>query len=803
MLAKSSVLLALAAAATAAPAPASPQLAARDTSDKPATLPESHWKEARLTTDGFNSDKWINGFEKAKAVVAGLTFEQKMNFTALGADAGGCSTRTYPLTPGDGEKPFQLCAGDATAGLTSRYSTQFPAPISAAATWSRDLIYARASAIGKENADVGIDTSISVVAGPLGRSPWGGRSWEGFSSEPFLAGEGVRLSVEGIQDQGVTAMLKHYIGNEQEWLRIGDPNGGYYFHFANQTYDSQIDEATLHELYLAPFVEGVRSGSGAAMCADSLINGNYSCESDSLLNQILKIELNFVGYVSSDFGAAYTTIGSALGGLDWVAYAFESGNKFGALLAAEIENGTLPADIADDKIIRMLTPYYALNQSSLPDVDYNRYVANEWSTEIARKVAEESMTLLKNVRSTNDTRGLPLNKPRDLLLVGSSAAPAPYGYLSNLHDITYYAPGNDYHGWVPDGFGAAGSPLPYAIDPLNAFVARGQKEDRPVAVDYFAQDDPSAGWVFTALGENVSYLDTKLSYASTAVVFVSAVAMEAFDRTSLDVQYDGDRLIKHVADRHNDTIVVVTAPGPVDMSAWHDHENVTSVVYAYYSGQEGGHAIAAALFGDVNPSGKLPFTIAKEVSDYDTGAYWNGSVAFQPKVNFTEGLFIDYKYFDKKGIEPLYEFGYGGSYSTFEMSDLAVAANATKVPALVRETNEKFFVDGKQTSGLYDVAYTVTASVKNTGDVAGAEVAQLYLSFPDGTPNKMPVRSLRGFAKPFLQPGASENVAFQLRNKDLAVWSVKLGGWMLPRGDFKLALGSSSRKVAATTTLTV
>lgn len=204
----------------------------------------------------------------------------------------------------------------------------------------------------------------------------------------------------------------------------------------------------------------------------------------------------------------------------------------------------------------MLTPYYALDQSSLPDVDYNRYVANAWSTEVARKVAEESMTLLKNVRSANDTRGLPLHKPRDLLLVGSSAAPAPYGYLSNLHDITYYAPGNDYHGWVPDGFGAAGSPLPYAVDPLNAFVARGQKEDRPVAVDYFAQEwacfcsssapapadwetlrsDPSAGWVFTALGENVSYLDTKLSYASTAVVFVSAVAMEAFDRTSLNVR---------------------------------------------------------------------------------------------------------------------------------------------------------------------------------------------------------------------------------------------------------------------------
>jgi len=161
------------------------------------------------------------------------------------------------------------------------------------------------------------------------------------------------------------------------------------------------------------------------------------------------------------------------------------------------------------------------------------------------------------------------------------------------------------------------------------------------------------------------------------------------------------------------------------MSSWHDHENVSSIVYAYYSGQEGGHAIASVLFGDVNPSGKLPFTIANKVSDYDQGALFNGSVSYQPKVVFDEGVFLDYKFFDQKNITPLYEFGFGSSYSTFELSGLAVAANATANPAPVRETNEKFFVDDKNSSSLYDVAYTATASVKNTGDVAGAEVAQV------------------------------------------------------------------------------
>jgi beta-glucosidase len=246
---------------------------------------------------------------------------------------------------------------------------------------------------------------------------------------------------------------------------------------------------------------------------------------------------------------------------------------------------------------------------------------------------------------------------------------------------------------------------------------------------------------------------------------------------SIQLANDGDELIEYVAARHNDTIVVVTAPGPIDFSKWIDHANVSAVLFTYFPGVEGGAAMASVFYGDVNPSGKLPFTIAANVSDYDSNTYYNESIGLNPTTNFSEGNFIDYRYFDKKNITPLYEFGFGLSYTSFvssfpscsfpspilpasilslsslplslslslpftrtdslfrllrsfSFSDLKISSNKKSNKALVRETNEKFFVDGKVTQGLYDYAYTVEATVKNTGSVAGAEVAQVRRLLP-------------------------------------------------------------------------
>ncbi|BGP04927.1 hypothetical protein JCM10049v2_000729 [Rhodotorula toruloides] len=792
MLTRTSIALTLAAAS----AVAAPATAPSSASSAPTSSASSTAGTGILTADGFTNQKWLDAFHKAKEVVGGLSFDQKINFTDLrgfsvNTPYGGCAGITFPL-PSAGINQG-ICFADGPTGVRqTRYSTQFPAEVTSAATWDRDLIHERALAIGKEYAEVGAQVPLSIVVGPMGRSVYGGRNWEGFSSEPYLAGEAVRLTVDGFQKEGVTGLVKHFYGNEQEYLRQGLADTGYIAGPLDHIIDSIIDQATARELYIAPFAEAVRAGAGGIMCSYNKLNGTAACENKELLIDILKEELAFPGFVVTDWYAGHTTLGAALNGTDYVEASEPSVNLFGAKLAPAIQNGSVPEALLDDKIIRMLVPYFALNQSSLPAVDYDRYVASQETADTARKVAEEGITLLKNNRTSN--LGLPLCKPKDLILVGSAAAPGRFGIFGNV-PIVAGTPSLIVEGFLGDGFGSGTSEEPYAVDPLSAFTARGRQEKRPVVVDGYYYDDPLVGVVPNAVRSNTSILDEKLLYADATMVFVNAIGAEGYDRVNLTLGNNGDNLIDYVADRHNNTIVVITAPGPVDMSQWIDHVNVTAVLFTYFSGQEGGTAMARVAFGDVNPSGKLPFTIAKNISDYDQKAIYHGDYVVNPTTNFTEGVYIDYKWFDKQGIEPLFEFGYGKSYTTFNVSGFSLYQNKKANPPAIRETKEKLFINGKQASGLYDYVYTVKATVKNTGSVDGAEVAQLYLTFPDSTPNKMPVHNLRGFAKPYLKAGESQDVYFDLRNKDLTVWSVEKQGWIIPSGKFKVSVGTSSRNL--------
>ncbi|GAA5991791.1 hypothetical protein JCM11641_005685 [Rhodosporidiobolus odoratus] len=794
------VVLALLAASAGVAAPTSAS-SSSSTISSSSSSSSSTSRPATLSADAYTSQKWIDGYKKAQRAVAGMTLAEKVKFTDLRADAdlNGCSGLTFPISSANISQG--ICFSDAPTGVQSRYSTQFPTEVTTGGTWDKRLISARAEAMGQEFAAVGVHAGLSIVAGPMGRSPYGGRNWENFSPDVYLTGEATKLSVAAFQKSGVVGLVKHFFGNEQEWLRVGIAQGGYLGRQENLTIDAHISAATARELYAWPFAEAVREGAGAVMCSYNKVNGTLACENDAVLNGLLKQELGFGGYVLSDWGAVWNTDASALNGTDFVEDSREESNPWGPTLGDAIANGTLPDTIIDDKLLRILTPYYALEQASLPSVDMSRRVTTESHEKIVRDVSEGSITLLKNARSANDARGLPLVKPKDLILVGSAAAPARFGMLNNLAYIFYYTDETDLRGFAPGGFGSGSSPSPYAIDPLTGIRARGRKDG--VIVDGYYSDDPMEGYSNSHLADygNVSFLDTKLDFASSTIVFVSAIAMEGYDRHDLKLANGGDELISYVAERHNDTIVVITAPGPVDMSAWIDHANITSVLITYYPTTEAGNGIASVLFGDVNPSGRLPFTIAKNVEDYPDAIY-NGSVAVNPVTNFTEGVFIDYKYFDAKNITPLYEFGYGMSYTDFSFSDVKISSTKRVSPAPVRETNEKLFIKDQLTSGLYDVVYTVKATVKNTGSVDGAEVAQLYLTFPDSTPRAMPIRSLRGFEKPFLKAGRSKTVSFELRNKDLAYYSVIKGGWVVPEGEFKVSVGSSSRKLSLTSSFT-
>ncbi|GAA5845195.1 hypothetical protein JCM11251_003710 [Rhodosporidiobolus azoricus] len=775
-----SILLTLATGVLAAPASTS----STDSSSSSSTSSSGSIGSGAydVKQEGFTSQKWIDALTKSRHVVSQLKLEEKVNFTNIPPTEQGCAGVTSAIPRF--EIP-QICFSDGPTGVKTRFATQLPTEVTTGATWDVDLIARRASVMSDEYRQVGVHVPLSIVAGPMGRSPWGGRNWENWSPDPYLTGVATRLSIEAFQKNGVVGQVKHYIGNEQEYLRMGEGID------ENTTVSAIIDAATTRELYAWPYAEAVRVGASSVMCSYNKINGTLGCENSETQNELLKTELNFPGAIVSDWFAAHNPVKAALNGVDYI----QPNNIWGPALGELIENGTLPANVIDDKLVRMLLPYYALDQASLPSLDYSRSIISDESVKVVRDIAESSLTLLKNVRSKENKHGLPLKDPKTLLLVGSPAGPGPFGLISNIGGFgdTSAKPG-----YTTEGTGSGGAPAAYSIDPFNGITARGRKAKPPVAVDGFLSDDPTYGLTASSAQFNIApkpILESKLADSETAVVFVVATAGEGEDRTNLTLAFNGDDLIKYTAERHNDTIVVVTAPGQVDMSAWINHENVTAVVYAYFPTIEGGNAIASVLFGDVSPSGKLPFTLAKSVDDYLDLRYTGLPNETAPVSEFSEGPFIDYRRFDAEGIEPQFEFGFGMSYSNFSFSDLKIAKNMEKRTAPVRETKEVFLSGEKAAPGLYDRVYTVKAVVKNTGDVAAAEVAQLYLSFPSDTPRKLPVRQLRGFTKPFIKPGHSKTVEFELRNKDLAYYDVVKGGWVIPKGQFTVSVGNSSRKL--------
>ncbi|KUJ09830.1 uncharacterized protein LY89DRAFT_597643, partial [Mollisia scopiformis] len=275
--------------------------------------------------------------------------------------------------------------------------------------------------------------------------------------------------------------------------------------------------------------------------------------------------------------------------------------------------------------------------------------------------------------------------------------------------------------------------------------------------------------------------------------FLNAWSGEGGDRSEL-YNATQDTLVNTVADNCNNTIVVINTTGPRLVDQWITHSNVTGVLYGGPLGQESGNAIDDILFGAVNPSGKLAHTIAKNESDYDA----NTQITESLEIDFSEGNYIDYKYFDKYNVTPRFEFGYGLSYTTFNYSEqVTVTSNAT---ALAQAYATGALAVGER-EDLWDVVATVSSSISNTGDVAGAEVAQLYVAFPDAADE--PVRQLRGFDKVMIQPGESEAVSFELKRRDLSVWDVGAQAWKIESGEYVFYVGASSRDLRASATLTV
>lgn len=771
-------------------------------------------------------------------------------------------------------------------------------------------MYERGEAHGTEARLKGIDVLLGPCVGPLGRMPAGGRNWEGFGSDPYLQGIAAAQTVKGIQSTGVMATIKHFIGNEQEHFRQAREWG------TPQALSSNIGDRTLHELYLWPFADAVKAGVASVMCSYQMVNNSYACANSKLMNGILKDELGFQGFVQSDWLAQRSGVATALAGLDvsmpgdglvWAG----GESLWGPELTKSVLNGSVPVERLNDMVTRIVASWYRMNlnrtlPSNSSDVrpnfsswtndekghlhhgssdDQEQEVVNQYinvgdrqeyarnHSEIARQVAAEGTVLLKNENNI-----LPLRRaffPTDEETKGTKLKLSIFGEDAGAgRGPNACVDRGCNQGTLASGWGSGAVEFPYLVTPVDAL----KRNLNMSAVEF----NELTGWNGVP-GKSGKF---KLEDQDLCLVFVNADAGEGYiasdgisgDRNNLDLQKGGEKLVLQIADGCGSargggkTIVVIHAVGPVLLEKFIEHPNVKAVVWANLPGQESGNALVEILSGKVNPSGKLPYTIGKSLEDYGPGArvmfYPNSAV---PQQNFHEGVYIDYRHFDKFSIEPRYPFGFGLSYTNFSYSELKIEtvvpkseypsprpASPSKIAqrdlsTAIPDAKDSYWPEGfgrrlskyiypyinpgeekshgsypfpegydiaqepsKAGGGeggnpsLWDVMARVEVTLKNTGSVTGAEVAQLYLSYPgskgmseeeamlgegyDQDATDFPMRVLRGFEKVSIEAGKTTKVGFNLTRRDLSYWDTIAQNWRMPmEGKFKIRVGRSSR----------
>ncbi|KAJ3559673.1 hypothetical protein NM688_g207 [Phlebia brevispora] len=720
---------------------------------------------------------WETAHSKAQAKLASYTLEQKVAITTgVGWMGGRCVGNIAPVADFPG-----LCLEDSPLGVRDTdFVTAFPAGITTASTWNRTLLRMRGIGMGKEHVGKGVNVALGPMMN-LGRIAQGGRNWEGFGGDPFLAGEAAYETILGMQSSGIQACAKHYINNEQEHARTME--------------SSNVDDRTEHELYAHPFLRSVQAGVSSVMCSYNLVNDTYACENNRTLNQILKGHYGFRGYIMSDWSAQESTM-SAVAGLDMSMpgdITFNSGTSWwGQNLTDFVNNGTIAASRVDDMAERILASWFLVHQdrANYPAVNFNAFFPLDPATnehvdvqddhfKVVREIGAAGAVLLKN------NGALPLVKPRSVVIVGNdsgSAIMGPNGFSDRGGD----------DGILAMGWGSGTANFPYLISPLEAIQARARKDKSSVMWW-------NSNWDLDGAANAVQEMDV-------AIVFVNADSGEEYitvdgnegDRKNLTLWINADNLITTVANNNKNTIVVTHSVGPAILEPWVDHPNVTAIVWAGIAGQEAGNSITDVLYGAFNPSGRLPYTIAKSPSDYGAQLVTGGSPSAILSIPYTEGLNIDYRHFDANNIDPRFEFGFGLSYTTFAYSNLQVStirqsdSNSAALEAAWEAGQPTPDTEGASAAiWLHRPFIQVKFQVTNTGKVAGGEIPQLYLHHPASAGE--PPSILRGFDDVFLECGETKTVTITLSRYDLSIWDTVSQGWLKPNGKISFSVGASSR----------
>lgn len=682
----------------------------------------SNWKQPEnlATSEGWfpaprggSDPAWVEAYRKAAKLVGKMSLLEKVNVTTgTGWQMGPCVGNTGTTSVGFPS----LCLQDGPLGIRYAYPiTAFPAGITTAATFNKDLMHSRGRAMGQEAQNLGINALLGPCIGPLGRSPLGGRNWEAFGADPYLQGVAGQLTVRGIQELRVMAVVKHWLGNEQERFRRKGELGSW--PKVKEAISTNIGGRAAREVYAWPFQDAVREGATGVMCSYQQVNNSYACENSWLLNGLLKDELGFQGFVVSDWLAQRSGVNSVIAGMDMTmpgdGLSWADGlSLLGANLTSMVVNGTVPVSRLDDMALRIVASWYKLGQDDpnfLPkqkkplfsswlrdeigplyprssDQDQQMIVQNYFidprgqlgnlsqiqtgdvdHAKLARQVAAEGIVMLKNVNGTLPMSGGTIRKGpyKQIGIFGSDAAHSPIGPNGCIDRSCNV-------GTLGQGWGSGSVEYAYLISPLEAIQARAIQDQ--TTVDFVLQDGSNSV-------NSTAYQVNKRGKDAACLVFVTSDSGEGYvsaegnlgDRNDLKLWHDGDKAILSVADNCENTIVVIHSVGPVLMEAWADHPNVTAILMANLPGQESGSSLVDVLYGNVNPSGHLPYTIGKSLADYgaDTEIMWDPNWEI-PQQDFTEGIYIDYKWFDKHNITPRYEFGYGMSYTSFNFTQLEI-----------------------------------------------------------------------------------------------------------------------------------
>ncbi|KAL4784757.1 beta-glucosidase [Aspergillus varians] len=762
------------------------------------------WERKNGTLD------WTNALEQAEAFVAQLTLDEKISMiTGNASEEMICIGYIAPI-PRLGFPGICLNDGPNTLNRADRVSV-FPSGLTAASTWDEELIYQRGVALGQEARGKGVNVLLGPSAGPMGRHALGGRNWEGFGPDPYLAGVALGASVRGIQDNGVQTCSKHFIGNEQETQRSNSTGAD---GVGIEAVSSNIDDRTLHELYLWPFVNAIKDGTTCIMCSYNRVNGVYVCEHPGLLQDVLREELGFLGYVSSDWFATHSTVESINAGLGMEmpgelpkALVPVPSSFFADGVATAVGDGAVDESKVDEMVRGIMASYYLMGQDCedfpTPDPSGKYFIlAQEVGLEISmaaglippgfefprgrdvrgdhgdfiRRSAAEGTILLKNVNNT-----LPLRQPQVIGVFGNDAPDVTDGLAGEWSDDLL---GMDI-GTLAIGGGSGSGCLSYLVSPLDAIKVRARKIGAQVI--YITNNEVLAANNFRGV----------YPPPETCIVFQKSYASEGNDRASFELDRNSTAVINNVANYCGNTIVV-THSGGVNTMPWADHPKIGAILAAHYPGQESGNSIVDVLWGDVNPSGHLPYTIPFQGKDAGPPIVNLSQPVTDPNAwqsDFTDGQFIDYRHYDALNITPRYEFGFGLSYTTFDIpASPPSVIRVTKGGALLNarpDPSQKIQPGGHPE--LWEDVVAVRTEVKNTGPAAGSAVPQLYVSFPASTPDGVPLKVLRGFRKIHLKPGKSAEVEFRLARRDLSYWDEKDRVWVIPEGEFVFHVGLSSR----------